>query len=285
MLLGRLVGAAQARGHLAVAAALTERLGGRTDLALALLDDAIDRFTAVGDTFGIGYALGQRGHTLRWAGDLAGALACFDAAEQVHRSLRDLRSIAMALAGRSYIAALLGEPTIARRRVEEAVSMMERSGDIAGVAHTLNIQGLIELELGVVDAALPPLERSLFLADRGVTPAYAIGWEYLLVAHLRRAVGDADASARAAAEAAVRFQALGDRRGRASPAKSAQRRCRHDDVLRHDSERGRHDTGCSATRPSTSSRRDSRVRSCGPATVSTRRHGTSGTAPSTSTRQ
>ena len=111
MLLGRLVGAAQARGHLAVAAALTERLGGRTDLALALLDDAIDRFTAVGDTFGIGYALGQRGHTLRWAGDLAGALACFDAAEQVHRSLRDLRSIAMALAGRSYIAALLGEPT------------------------------------------------------------------------------------------------------------------------------------------------------------------------------
>ena len=72
MLLGRVVGAAQARGHLAVAAALTERLGGRTDLALALLDDAIARFTALGDTFGIGYALGQRGHTLRWAGDLTG---------------------------------------------------------------------------------------------------------------------------------------------------------------------------------------------------------------------
>ena len=91
--------------------------------------------------------------------------------------------------------------------------MMERSGDIAGVAHTLNIQGLIELELGAVDAALPPLERSLLLADRGVTPIYAIGWEYLLVAHLRSAVGDADASARAAAEAAARFEALGDRRG------------------------------------------------------------------------
>ena len=198
---------------MAVAAALAERLGGRTDVALALLDDAIARFTAVDDTFGIGYALGQRGHTLRWAGDLAGALACFDAAEQVHRSLRDLRSIAMALAGRSYIAALLGEPTIARRRIQEALLMMERSGDIAGVALTLNIQGLVELELGVVDAALPPLERSLLLADRGVTPVYAIGWEYLLVAHLRSAVGDADASARAATEAAVRFRALGDRRG------------------------------------------------------------------------
>ena len=213
MLLGRRVGAAQARGHLAVAAALTERLGGRTELALTLLDDAIARFTAMGDAFGIGYALGQRGHTLRWAGDLAGALASFDAAEQVHRSLRDLRSIAMALAGRSYVTALLGEATIARRRVEEAVSMMERSGDIAGVAHTLNIQALIEVELGVVDAALPPLERSLLLADRGVTAVYAIGWEYLLVAHLRSAVGDVDASARAAAEAAARFHALGDRRG------------------------------------------------------------------------
>ena len=213
MLLGRRVGAAQARGHLAVAVALAERLGGRTDLALALLDDAIARFTAMGDTFGTGYALGQRGHTLRWAGDLAGALASFDAAEQVHRSLRDLRSIAMAVAGRSYVAALVGEATVARRHVHEAVSMMERTGDIAGVAHTLNIQGLIELELGVVDAALPPLERALLLADRGVTPTYAIGWEYLLVAHLRSAVGDADASARAAAEAAARFEALGDRRG------------------------------------------------------------------------
>ena len=91
--------------------------------------------------------------------------------------------------------------------------MMERTGDIAGVAHTLNIHGLVELELGAVDAAVPPLERALLLADRGVTPIYAIGWQYLLVAHLRHTLGDADASARAAAEAAVRFDALGDRRG------------------------------------------------------------------------
>ena len=141
-----------------------------------------------------------------------GRSACFDAAEQVHRSLRDLRSIAMAVAGRSYVAARLGEATVARRHVQEAVSMMERSGDIAGVAHTLNTQALIELELGAVAAALPPLERALLLPER-VTPPYAIGWEYLLVAHLRRSVGDTDGSARAAAEAATRFEALGDRRG------------------------------------------------------------------------
>ncbi len=213
MLLGRRVGAAQARQYLAVAAALTERLGGRTDLALTLLDEAIDRFTTMGDSFGTGYALGQRGHTLRWAGDLTGALASFDAAEQIHRSLRDLRSIAMAIAGRSYVAALLGDATTARRHVQDAVWMMERSGDIAGVAHTLNIQGLIELRLGDVQAALTPLERSLLLADRGVTPVYAIGWEYLLVAHLRQTVGDKAGSARAAAEAGARFETLDDQRG------------------------------------------------------------------------
>ena len=166
----------------------------------------------LGDTYGIGYALGQRGHTLRWAGDLTGALACFDAAEEVHRSLRDLRSIAMTIAGRSFVAALRGEATNARRQVDEAVSMMERTGDVAGVAHTLNIQGLVELQLGAVDAALPPLERSLLMADR-VTPIYVIGWGHLLVAHLRRGVGDVDASARAAAEAAARFEVIGDRRG------------------------------------------------------------------------
>src|SRR4029077_16088893 len=127
-LLGRCVGAAQARGHVAVTAALAERLAGRTELSPALLDDAIARFPALGDPFGIGYALGQRGHALRWAGDLSAALACFDAAEQVHRSLRDLRSIAMALAARSYVAALLGDATVARRHVHEAALMMERSG-------------------------------------------------------------------------------------------------------------------------------------------------------------
>lgn len=213
MLLGRLVGAAQARGHLAVAAALTERLGGRTDLALALLDDALERFTELGDNDGIGYAFGQRAHTLRWKGDLAGALASFDAAEQVYRASRDLRSIAVTIDGRAYIEALLGEAALARRRVQEAVSMMERTGDVAGVSHTVSIQGLIELELGDVDAALTSLEASLLVADRGAVPTYVIGWVYLLVAQLRHAVGDDDGSSRAAAEAAQRFHVHGDRRG------------------------------------------------------------------------
>ena len=213
MLLGRCVGVAQARGYVNVARALTERLAGRMDLALQMLDEAIARFRALDDAFGVGYALGQQGHTLRWAGDLAGARTSFESAEELHRSLRDQRSIAMALAGRSYVLALCGEAAAARRHSHEAVSMMERTGDIAGVTHTLDIKGLIELELGAIDAAVEPLERTLVLAGRGVAPTYAIGWQNLLVAHLHQSIGDVDASARAVAAATERFRALGDRRG------------------------------------------------------------------------
>ena len=115
---------------------------------------------------------------------------------------------------------------------------MERSGDIAGVAHTLNMHALIELELGAVDAAVPPLERALLMADRGVTPIYAIGWKYLLVSHLRHTLGDADASARAAAEAAVRFDALADRRGQRALQSAAESGCRHHAVLNLTSKEG-----------------------------------------------
>ncbi len=164
--------------------------------------------------YGTGYALGQRGHTLRWAGDLDRALASFDAAEQIHRSLGDLRSIALAIAGRSYVTAQLGDATAARGQIHEMLTTMERTGDLAGVAHTLNVQALIELELGAADAALAPLQQILATADRGVTPVYAIGWEHLLVAHVHHDLGDTDASAHAAGEAAARFDLLGDERGR-----------------------------------------------------------------------
>ena len=145
--------------------------------------------------------------------------------------LRDLRSIAMAVAGRSYVAALLGEATIARRHVHEAVSMMERTGDIAGVAHTLNIHGLIELELGAVDAAAAAaragpapgrprghadLRHRLGVPARGPPPPHP---------RRRRRIG----SGRSRGGGTVR----GARRsaGSASTAKRAQSGCRHDAVL------------------------------------------------------
>ena len=235
------VGAAQARGHLAVAAALAERLAGRTDLALALLDDAIARFTALGDTFGIGYALGQRGHTLRWAGDLAGALACFDAAEQVHRSLRDLRSIAMAVAGRSYVAALLGEatdrpPPGPRSGVDDGTDRRHRRRRPHPQHPGAHRAGARRRRRRPATAGADPAP-----GRPGVTPIYAIGWEYLLVAHLRHA--SATPTHRLVPPPRRRHDSTRSAIGEVNEpckerAKRVPSRCRPD----HDSERGRHDT-------------------------------------------
>jgi predicted ATPase/DNA-binding SARP family transcriptional activator len=213
MLLGRRVGAAQARGHIAVAAALAERIGGRVDAALDLLDDAGRRFAALDDAYGLAYAVSQRGHTLRWAGDLRAARVCFDDAEVIRRSLRDLRAVAMTLAGRAYVESLLGDAASARAQARDGVSMMRRTGDLPGVAICLNTVSLIERGLGQTSAAAAALAESVAMAD-WVTPPHAIGWQYLLLAGTQHDLGHADASSEAVLEASTRFDRLGDVRGR-----------------------------------------------------------------------
>jgi predicted ATPase/DNA-binding SARP family transcriptional activator len=213
MLQGRRVGAAQARAYVMVTEALAERVSERFDLALDILDEASKRFAALDDIYGRAFALIQRAHTLRWAGDLEASAASFADAEQLRRSLRDLRAIAMAMAGHAYVDALLGDAELARARGREALTMMQRTGDMPGVAITVNTAALIELEFGAVADASRGLEASVAMADR-VTPPFAIGWQYLLAAHLRHTLGDGAGSARAAAEASVRFEALEDERGR-----------------------------------------------------------------------
>jgi tetratricopeptide (TPR) repeat protein len=212
-LLGRRVGAAQAGGHVAVAAAMAERIGGDLDVSLERLEDATQRFAALDDTYGLAYAINQRGHTLRWGGDLKAAVACFDEAEALRRWLRDLRAIAMTLSGHAYVDALLGDAASARAQSREAVSTMQRTGDLPGVAISINNAGLIELELGSVADALPLIGQSVEMADL-VTPLHAIGWQQLLLAHLNQAVGDSDGSAGAVTQASAVFDSLDDERGR-----------------------------------------------------------------------
>ena len=214
MLLGRLVGAAQARGHLAVAAALTERLGGRTELALALLDDAIARFTADGR---------HLRHRLR--ARPAGTHAPVGRRPGGSARLLRRRRAGPPILARSALHRHGTRRAVLRRRpaggADHRPSARPGSGVDDGTErrhrrrrpHPRASKGSSSWSWA---SSTPPCHRwsgACSWPTGGVTPVYAIGWEYLLVAHLRHAVGDADASARAAAEAAARFQALGDRRG------------------------------------------------------------------------
>ena len=224
MVLGRRVGAEQARGYLEAATAVVERLGGNDDAALELLDQAVRRFDALGDVYGLAYATGQRAHTLRWKGDLEGAIRCFEQVERFRSSLRDVRAVAMTVAGRVVADAMLGRGEFARRRVGEVVDWMRRTGDVPGIALTLHTAALVEALLGDDAAALPLLAESIRVGE-DTLPIHALGWQLLLHAQLLTNVGDADGAGAVTALAAARFQSLGDTLGLAAvqrPCKAAQ---------------------------------------------------------------
>jgi predicted ATPase/DNA-binding SARP family transcriptional activator len=211
-LLGRRIGVEQASGHVAIALALTERLSGRVDAALELIDDARARFDALDDRYGQAYAAAQRGHTLCWARDYKAGDDFLAESEALRRSLRDERSVAMSLAGRAIAAAGMGAGDVARRRGLEAVQMMERSGDSAGIALTCTNIGTAELMLGDPHAALPWLGRA---ADADELPGgqRAYGWARLVQGRLLADLGAVAEAEAAYAFAAACFAKLGEQRG------------------------------------------------------------------------
>ncbi len=212
LLLGRRVGAQQAAGHLAVARALTDRLSGRVDSALARLDEALRVFAAVGDRYGEAYAAAQRGHTLRWVGEYPEADRSLAASEALRRGLRDQRSVAMALSGRALVAAAAGDGDAARTRGHEALEMMVRTGDVPGTVLTSSNLAVAELLLGDPVAALRSLQQAVALpALPGGHRAY--GWLRLLQAHLLRDRGERTAALAAASDAHDVLFALGEQRG------------------------------------------------------------------------
>jgi predicted ATPase/DNA-binding SARP family transcriptional activator len=215
MLLGRRVGAEQARGYLEAATAIVERLSGSAGAALGLLEAAIGRFTALDDVYGLAYATGQRAHTLRWMGDLEDAIRAFERVEEYRTSLRDVRAVAMSVAGRVVAEAMLGRGRAARRRAAEIIDWMRRTGDVPGIALTLHTAGLVEALLGDDAAALPLVAESIRVGEETL-PIHALGWQRLFHAQLMTNVGDLDGAETASALAADRFAALDDKLGLAA---------------------------------------------------------------------
>ena len=215
LLLGRRLGTQQAVGHVTIALALTERLAGDLDQAFRLIERAAETFDALGDRYGQAYAAAQRGHALRWIGDHAEADRALARAESLRRNLRDHRSVALTLAGRSVVAAAAGDsgPAIARGR--EALRMMERSGDTAGVNLTAVDLAISHLLLDDLEGALEWVKHGLAFSDvPGGDRGHA--WTCLFQAHLLARAGQPDAASAAAAEARTKFAALREESGLAA---------------------------------------------------------------------
>jgi len=215
VLFGRRIGAQQAAGHIALAQALTDRQSGDTDSALRLIGEARRRFDALGDRYGQAYAAAQRGHTLRWVGDHSAATDAFVESETLRRELRDQRSVAMALSGRALVAASAGQSAPARALGREALDMMERNGDTAGVTLTTTNLAVAEMLLGEPSAALGWIDRATQVPDlpgghRG------FGWLRLLQAQVLSGAGDRQAADAAAVAALELFSGFGEQAGLAA---------------------------------------------------------------------
>jgi predicted ATPase len=215
VLLGKRFGAEQARGYVTSALALSARVQGRVDDAVAMLDDATARFRAIDDAYGTAFALCQRGHTLRWRGEPDAALPYFRESEQLRRGLRDLRALALASSGRAIVDGQLGRAEAARQRAAEATTMMDRSGDGAGLALTITNAALVERELGDSNAAAALLERAL--SEQTVPGGHrSVGWQELMLALLRLEQGDEAAATELAGRAYDIFADFGESRGLAA---------------------------------------------------------------------
>jgi predicted ATPase/DNA-binding SARP family transcriptional activator len=215
LLLGRRVGARQAKAYVTAARALTERLIGDFDAALRLVDEAHAGFATCGDRYGTAYAAAQRGHTLRWIGEYEAAERALSEAEALRRELRDQRGVAMAVSGRSLVAAARGTGADARTLGRDAFELMERSGDVAGVTLTSANLGIVELLLGEPAAALRWINRGAELPDvPGGHRGY--GWLRLLQAHVLAQLGDRAAADLSATAAFRLFFDVGEQAGLAA---------------------------------------------------------------------
>jgi predicted ATPase/DNA-binding SARP family transcriptional activator len=212
ILLGRRVGARQAIGHVRLAAALIERLTGRVGVALAVIEEALAGFRAVDDQYGVAYALGQQGHTLRWTARYAEADRCLEQSESLRRDLSDQRAVAISLASRAVTAASAGESDQARTLGREALTLMQRSSDTPGLM-------VATVNLAIAEFLSADLSAAQMWLDRGIRlfpipgAQGALGWLYLLRAHVLRQLDDQPGAIASTAAAREAFAQLGERRG------------------------------------------------------------------------
>ena len=212
MWLARRVGADQAAAHLLLTRAMHARLGGDLAGSLGLLEAAGEMFGSLKDRHGQALTVAQRGHALRWAGDPEASRRCFEEAETLRRALGDRRGVALAIDGQALAAAVEGRADRARLLGGRALAGMRRGGDVAGIGFTAWNLAVVEVLLGDLPAAVDLLEHPVV---GPTSPGWhrALGWNRLLVADIRRRLGDPDRQAAAAAEAHATFVRLGERAG------------------------------------------------------------------------
>ncbi|MFQ5679192.1 MAG: tetratricopeptide repeat protein [Gemmatimonadota bacterium] len=183
-------------------------LRGQHTRAIASYTMALAAFQRAGLPQGVGETENNLRITYRDLGELPRALEAADRAVEVAERSGNRALVAFALGGRAEIRALAGEPELAHREIQRALSLHREVGDVVGEAEDLRVLALALAELGDVDAAEELYRQVIERAAEHGRP--------LLAAEAGRALaelladGERPAEARDAARAArVQFSLLG----------------------------------------------------------------------------
>jgi predicted ATPase/DNA-binding SARP family transcriptional activator len=202
MLLGRRVGIIQATGYALAALGYANRLSGDQDAAIAVVTDAVERFTEMGDDLARAQILHQLGCLHRDGGNHRAAGDALFLARELRLGLGDRRGELLTEINIALLHAVAGDIDRGLAIARRCLSGFESAGDQVGVGATLTILGTVELISGEARAAREMYARA---AERLSPWPRLAGWLALSVAELSFELADSPRAAREIDRAAETF--------------------------------------------------------------------------------
>ncbi|MER8187163.1 BTAD domain-containing putative transcriptional regulator [Kitasatospora sp. NPDC094015] len=212
VLIGRLVGAEQARGYALAALAWAGRRSGSPGRARESAERAVECFRSLDDPRGEALALNVLGGLCRAHGGYREAGAHLEACLRIRRRLGDRREVGIALGGLGLLALADGDLDGARGLFGRARAGFEETDDLPGVTNSLLHLGLVARAAGDAATAGELLGRALGLESVAGSTC-AAGWVAVILAELVDGAGDRAGAVRAADRARALFTRLGDAEG------------------------------------------------------------------------
>jgi predicted ATPase len=216
-----------ARAYTLCNLAVLERSEGNASAARAALDDALERFRALGDHAGEALALAGLGNWARTFGDPDSALDWLERARELRRRHGDRRAVAMTEIDLALALAFGDDLESARVLFAELGERFRAADDAPGQGGVLVIWGIAEERAGNLERAAELVRHGAEIWEPHLG-GHLAGWAWLAAGDMYDALGGGPAAERSVGRAEGVLAKAGDVRGlgmcRAHPAaKSMQR--------------------------------------------------------------
>jgi class 3 adenylate cyclase/tetratricopeptide (TPR) repeat protein len=186
-----------------------EEKDGDLAAAVASFEAAEQEFTIAGDRKGNAEALRLRGLTEMFAGNNDGARRAISAALDAFGALGDSRGQAWALQNLAWMSYLSGRPSEADRRIDESLQKFGEIGDSSGLGWALALRGWVRFHQGRWDEA-EAISEPILADAAGRSDRWAEGMMLLLTGSIRLWSGRANDAIDRAKAALETFKSIND---------------------------------------------------------------------------